>query len=210
MSGLLFFIFINDIVNCSRELFFNLFADDTCVYLKNRNLPDLYRNMNLELGKLGDWLAANKLALNIEKTVYLLFKGKKRMADLPNLYIYQTPITRKECTKFLGIFIDQNLSWKPHVQFLLGKISRSIGIFRKIQENLNLSSLKTLYFSFIQPSLQYGIIFWFHVSKDLQEKLFRLQKKAVRIISRSPFFSHTDPLFSSKQTKFLNFRTCIN
>ena len=89
LSGLLFLMFINDIVNCSFELFFNLFADDTCVYLRDRNIPDLYRTMNLELVKLGVWLSANKLALNIEKTVYLLFRGKKRIANFQNLYIHQ-------------------------------------------------------------------------------------------------------------------------
>ena len=77
LSPLLFLIFINDIVNCSNVLHFNLFADDTCVYLNDANLKELYRNLNLELVNLGKWISANCLSLNLSKTVYLLFSGKK-------------------------------------------------------------------------------------------------------------------------------------
>ena len=78
LSGLLFLLFINDIVNSSDKLFFNLFADDTSIYLNNANLNNLYDVMNEELVKVGNWLSANKLSLNVSKTTYILFKGKKK------------------------------------------------------------------------------------------------------------------------------------
>ena len=203
LSALLFILFINDIVNSSNKLFFNLFADDTSIYYKNKNVDDLYRTMNEELNKVGIWLGANKLSLNVNKTIYILFKGKKKLIDVPNLYMYGSPISRNENTKFLGIFIDEHLSWKPHAKFIIGKLSRTIGIIRKTHENLNLHSLKTLYFSFVQPCLQYGIIFWFSVSSDLRNKIFRLQKKAIRLINKTNFDSHSEPLFfKNKILKF--------
>ena len=78
-----------------------------------------------------------------------------------------------------------------------------IGVFSKIQENLSISALKTLYFSFFQSSLQYGIFFWFYVSSDIRNKIMRLQKKAIRIVSKSPFDAHTNELFD--QLKILKF-----
>ena len=114
---------------------------------------------------------------------------------IPNLFIYGSPIERRENTKFLGVFIDEKLCWKSHSHFIISKLSRTIGIIRKLNENLTFSSLKTLYYSFIQPSLQYGIIFWYSVSSDIREKIFRLQKKAIRLINKTTFFSHTNPLF---------------
>ena len=104
----------------------------------------------------------------------------------------------------MGILIDENLNWKPQVNFVIGKLSRMIGVLSRVSENLNLSSLKTLYFSFIQPSLQYGVNFWFPVSNDLQNKIFRLQKKAIRLINRTTFHAHTEPLF--KKNKILKLR----
>ena len=158
-------------------------------------MVELYRVMNEELVKVSNWLSANKLSLNVFKTTYILFKGKRKIREVPQLLILGNPILRVESTKFLGILIDENLNWKPQAKFVIGKLSRMIGVLSKISDNLNLSCLKTLYFSFIQPSLQYGVIFWFPVSKDLQNKIFRLQKKAIRIINRTGFGAHTEPLF---------------
>ena len=71
LSPLLFLIFINDIINCSNILHFHLFADDTCVYLNDANLESLYSVLNVELGKIGQWVTANSLSLNVSKSVYL-------------------------------------------------------------------------------------------------------------------------------------------
>ena len=195
LSGLLFLIFINDIVNCSNIVHFNLFADDTSIYLKENNIANLYQIMNTELNKVSVWLCANKLSLNVEKTVYILFCGKKRICETPPLLIFNSEIERKENTKFLGIYLDEKLSWKKHANYVAGKLSRMIGVFSKIQENLSISALKTLYFSFFQSSLQYCIFFWFYVSSDIRNKIMRLQKKAIRIVSKSPFDAHTNEQF---------------
>ena len=95
------------------------------------------------------------------------------------------------------------MSWKIHTNFVVGKLSRMVGILSRIQENLPRSALKTLYFSFFQPSIQYGIVFWFFVSKDIRDKIVRLQKKAIRIITQSSYHAHTDELF--KSLKILKF-----
>ena len=201
LSATLFLIFINDIVNCSSKLHFNLFADDTCVYLNDNSLPNLYVYMNEELSRVEEYLSANKLSLNVSKTIYILFKGRRTAQNLPNLCIYGNEIERRDNTKFLGIFIDQDLSWKTHANFVIGKLSRIIGVLGKINDHLTLTTLKTLYYSFFQSSIQYGISFWFHVSSDLRNKIFRLQKKTIRIITRSSFYSNTQSLFY--QTKIL-------
>ena len=203
LSGLLFLIFINDIVNSSNLVHFNIFADDTSIYLRRNNIDDLYHTMNVELGKICCWISANKLALNVEKTVYILFKGKKSVPTLPLLHMFNSKIGKVDSTKFLGIYIDENLSWKTHANYVIGKLSRIIGIFYKIREYLPLSALKTLYFSFFQSSLQYGIIFWYFVSTDLRNKIIRLQKKVVRIILKTSSRAHTNELF--KHLKILKF-----
>ena len=197
LSGLLFNLFINDIVNSSNIAKFQLFADDTSLFFNHQ----LFSTANDELKNIGDWLASNKLSINIEKTVYLLFNSTKIVPPLPELQLYGTPIQRQNNTKFLGILIDDKLSWKNHAHSIIGKISRMLGVIYKIKNNLTLSALRTIYLSLIQPSIHYGIIFWYGVSSDLRIRIFRLQKKAIRLITDSPRLAHSEPLF--KKTKIL-------
>ena len=201
LSALLFLLFINDIVNSSNRLAFNLFADDTSLYFQHQNIQLLHSIVNEELEKVGLWLAANRLAINVDKTSYLLFNPPRVMPPLPEILMYGSPILRQENIKFLGVFIDEKLTWKKHAHFVISKISRMLGIMHKIKFNLPLSALKTIYLSLIQSSLHYGLIFWHGVSSDLRNKIFRLQKKAIRLVTGSSTFSHTEPLF--KKSKVL-------
>ena len=142
------------------------------------------------------WLKVNKLSLNVKKSVYLLFSGRKPLPHhLPTLTIFNKPICSASETKFLGLFIDNKLNWKSHAAYVHTKISRMMGILFKIKNILTSAALKTLYQSLIYPHLQYGIIFWGAVNKSNFEKIFRVQKKCVRLISHASRFSHTEPLF---------------
>ena len=83
LGPLLFLLYVNDICNCSSILEFHLFADDTNVFLSDTNIQKLELNLNIELGKVGHWLNANKLSLNIEKTSFVIFHPPQKNY-LPN------------------------------------------------------------------------------------------------------------------------------
>ena len=195
LSPLLFLIFINDIINCSNILHFHLFADDTCVYLNDANLVSLYTILNVELCKIGRWITANSLSLNVSKSVYLLFSGRKPISSIPPLILMGQTILRQPHTKFLGLTIDENLSWILHINYVKGRISRMIGILYKIRSLLTSNALKTIYYSLVYPYLQYGIVFWGGACNTHLNKLFVSQKKIVRIITNSPYRAHTNALF---------------
>ena len=195
LSPLLFLVFINDIINSSRILNFNLFADDTCVFLENSDINILYSRLNRELVHVQNWISANRLSLNVSKTVYLLFSGRKTLNNIPPLYLSNQLIQRKNSTKFLGLIIDDKLSWKDHTSILQGKLSRLSGVFYKIKNYLPSSALKTLYYALVHPHLSYGLVFWSSVNKAQFNKLFRLQKKFIRFIANSGRLAHTNSLF---------------
>ena len=195
LSPLLFLVFINDIINCSNILQFHLFADDTCVYLNDANLESLYSILNTELGKIGRWVTANSLSLNVSKSVYLLFSGRKPISTIPPLILMGQTVLRKPQAKFLGLTIDENLSWKSHITYVKGRISRMVGILYKIKSLLTSNALKTIYYSLVYPYLQYGIVFWGGACKTHLDKLFVSQKKIIRIITNSSYRAHTNPLF---------------
>ena len=195
ISPLLFLIFINDIVNSSDILNFSLFADDTCIYASDSNLENLYVRVNHEILQVEKWIKANLLSLNINKTVYLLFSGNIIFSRTPPLMIFNSMISRKNVTKFLGILIDEKLTWKPHVKCLLGKISRVAGIMSKIKNTMTTQSLKMIYYGLIYPFIHYGIVFWATVAKREFDKIFRIQKKVVRFIAGVGRFEHSEPIF---------------
>ena len=97
--------------------------------------------------------------------------------------------------KFLGVHVDNKLSWKSHIDNICKTISRNIGIINRLKTFIPVTSLLTLYSSLILPYLNYGILVWGNTHQNLLNRILLLQKKALRIISFSHPRSHTDPLF---------------
>ena len=145
LGPILFLIYINDLAIVSNNLFMCMFADDTSVFLSGKNLNDLEKVMNQELSLLSEWLNANKLSLNVSKTHYMIFTPpRKKVIHKISLKINESELQYVSKTKFLGIIIDSQLSWKEHVSYIKGKICKSIGIINRAKQFLNKESLKCL------------------------------------------------------------------
>ena len=122
-------------------------------------------------------------------------KNKKIIHLVPNITINNIMIERVEDCNFLGITINEMLNWNTHISKLSTKVSKSIGILYKLKLLLPLYILKILYNSLILPHFLYGILVWGTNTKEP----FKLQKKAVRVISNSTYNAHTEPIFKSLQ-----------
>lgn len=175
-----------------------MFADDTNLFLSNSSLTDLINTVNQELNKISDWLKLNKLSLNINKTHYILFhvRQKKILNDIP-VKVDSINIEQVKFTKFLGVILSENLTWSDHIDILKNKITKNLGVIRKLSSVLPCFVLHTLYNTLIQPYLDYCNIAWASQPSAKLEELFRLQKKAVRIISNKKWNAHTSSLFKS-------------
>ena len=113
LGPFLFLLFINDFVLCSPNLKFTLFADDTNIHMTGPDINSLIETANAELDHVHNWLKCNRLTLNFEKTHYIIFNRNKQMPNtLPHLKIHNQIIKREYSTKFLGVHIDHNLTWK--------------------------------------------------------------------------------------------------
>ena len=190
---LLFSIFINDLIHVTEKLKFIMYADDTTIYF---NLDDfdpatIERDINSELEKINVWLKLNKLSLNVKKTKSVIFNRKQKQIAEITLSINGEDIEHVEHFNFLGIILDENLSWKNHINMLSNKISKVIGVMYKLKNVLPEYILLILYNSLIFSHLNYGLFVW----EIKAERLEILQKKAVRIVTKSNFIAHTDPLF---------------
>ena len=123
-----------------------MFADDTNLFLTHKNIDTLFNSMNVELANVSTWFKSNKLSLNVDKTKWFLFHplSKRQLLPqtLPNLLIENIHIKREHVTKFLGVFIDESLSWKQHVDIVTSKISKSTSILYKSTDVLSKQCLK--------------------------------------------------------------------
>ena len=191
----LFILYINDICNVSEIVKFILFADDTNVFHSDHDINNLCTTMSNELDKLHAWFTVNKLSLNISKTNYILFGRRRCIADNVSITMGKSPISRVKVTKFLGVNIDENLTWKDHISVVKSKLSKTIGIMYRASIFLNQSSLFTLYCSLFLPYMTYCLEIWGNTYKSNTLCIFILQKKVLRIIIGANRYDHTNCIF---------------
>ena len=184
LGPLLFLLYVNDMINCSSLLHFTQFADDTTLGYSCKNFINLQNILEQEVHKVTKWLAANKLLLNVAKTHTMLFTFKQKVPNL-KININNTEIEEKCTTSFLGVQINNKLNWKANISQICKKISKSIAILRMVRSIFPSNILKMIYMSLIYSHINYCILIWGCADKTIVEPLFIMQKKAIRIISRS-------------------------
>ena len=195
LGPLLFLVYINDLPDICQHTFPVLFADDTNLFFSGKNIDYLEQTINTELDRITLWLKANKLSLNIKKTQFMMFSGFKKNKPSIKLNIEGEPISETIKSKFLGVIIDNKLSWKDHIAYISGKIARGIGIILKARKYLLKESLISLYYSFIYPYMIYCNHVWGLACKTHLDYLIKLQKRVIRIIAGVHPRTHTEPLF---------------
>ena len=175
-----------------------LFADDTNVLFHSKSLTNLEDIVNTELKRLADWFNANKLSLNIKKTKFMLFHTKQRTKHIGDfsICINHEKIDRVEKIRFLGLTLQENISWDEHCNLVTNKISSVVGILYKIRIFLPIKTLLQIYNSLILPHLYYGILAWGGAPCTTLTKIETIQKRAMRVINGSPYNSHTSPIFA--------------
>ena len=169
-----------------------MYADDTTLYCNVNNdvTDDL---LNYELSKICDWLGANKLALNVSKTKFMVFHTINKHVIYPKLNINGNNIERVTNFNFLGLALTSTLSWKQHINKISLKISKSIGVLYRLRDIYPRAVLQNLYNALILPQFNYCILCWGSVISE-NHSLHILQKKALRLITNSSYISHTEPL----------------
>ena len=166
-----------------------MYAVDTTLFttincFENNENTNQY--INDELSKINEWLIVNKLSLNASKTNCMVFSMPQKKVVIPRLKFADTEIESVDQFNFLGITLDKHLNWNAHINQLFGKkYLRNTGILNKIKLFLP------------RRILNYGILVWGQNYK----RIFKLQKRVMRIITCSKYNAHSEPLF--KELKLL-------
>lgn len=197
LGPLLFIIYVNDITSSSSVLHKVVFADDTNLYSSHKNIDFLQNCINVELIKVDKWFKCNKLSLNIKKTNFIIFRSTRNRNNLDHvkLTLNDTEIERVASTRFLGVYVDEFLGFRGHIDKLTKKLAKYTGLFYKLRHFLPETALLTLYRSLFEPHLNYCNIIWGNTFPTYLQKLITLQKKVVRALSWSSFDTPSDPLF---------------
>uniref|UniRef100_A0A8C5R2X5 Reverse transcriptase domain-containing protein n=1 Tax=Leptobrachium leishanense TaxID=445787 RepID=A0A8C5R2X5_9ANUR len=160
LGPLLFTIFINDLPNVCKASTVHMYADDTVIYTSQPNLPQLEAVLQEQFTGVEKWIADNKFFLNADKTVTMLF------GTAPKLHKLQTPhlcvgtrsndtLTTVTSLKYLGMWLDPNLSFGPHIEKLSSKLYPKLGAMYRNTSCLNPAVRKQIVQQMLMPAIEY-------------------------------------------------------
>ena len=187
---------MNDLPKSVNKVDITMFADDTNFMRTISCLNEIKGELIPALHKVYNWLTCNKLSLNTVKTEFMIVgtanaleKFDKCPVSIPYLILSgpDRQIRRVRCVKYLGIIVDDTLTWEEHTEYISVKIKRGIGILKVTGKFLKRESLILIYRTLIEPYLRYCSIVWGQCNKTQKDKLQALQNKAARTIAKVKF-----------------------
>ena len=193
LGPLLFILFCNDIYNLPLYSHLILFADDTTMINSYKNVNYLEYMMYHDLTILLDWFKTNQLSLNLNKTVLMHFwPGKRRIKILVNNIV----IPQVTSCKFLGVYINQNMTWNTQVEHLHNRITTNLHLLHGSKNVLNVDCLRKVYFVHIHSHLIYGMKVWGSMISSVQTaNLFKQQKQCMHILGNWKLRENVEPVF---------------
>ena len=207
LGPLLFLIYINDIINSSKIGQFVLFADDTNIFIAADSEAEAYSMANITLCNVQQYMISNQLHINLSKCMYIHFRpkvnNKERLTCARakthkyhtqfSLKIGGTKLKKVDKAKFLGVIIDENLTWDDHIKYLETKLLTCIATIKRIRKFIPKTYHTQLYHSLFLPHLTYGISSWGGACPSKLAKIFNLQKRCVRILfGNTVSFDHAE------------------
>ena len=132
-------------------------TDNTKVFSYESDINNVHTTVNRELVALDNWLKANRLSLNVSKTSCMIISNQKNAFDIK---IRESILTKVSTVKFLGVIFDEMLAFNDHVNKVTSKISKSVGVMRKLHRKLSVNVMVKLYYSLVFSHLTYVLLAW--------------------------------------------------
>ena len=181
-----------------------MYADDTAISHSSRCLSKLQDDLNQDLVKLRNWLHGNKLSLNVVKTQSLIIgsrpniqKIEKQTEAKPSFEIGDQKINMIIDTKYLGVQIDDKLQWDRHIEHVKAKALRALGLIKHAKKFLPSGDLQKMYRGIVEPHFSYCCSVWGCCSETKPNFLQKIQNRAARITTNSPYNTSAAPLLQN-------------
>ncbi len=183
LGPLLFLIYINDRHYAIGNSLVHHFADDTNLLCSHKDPKVLRKMLNTDLRDLFSWLCSNRLSLNVSKTEFIIFKPPKmRLSQRITLKLNGTTLYESHHIKYLGLIMDDKLTWSSHIKELSKKLCKSVGILHKLKSLCPEQVLMSIYYSLVHSHISYGLMVWGTAHDKIKDQIVKLQKRAIRII----------------------------
>ena len=185
LGPLLFVLYINDLPQCLLRSNIGMYADDTVIYTTGSESDCIMTEIQEDLQRVEQWMKNSKLVLNLTKTKCMLFGTKQKLANASfKTQLHGSEIERVRSFCYLGVTLDEHLSWKEHVSKVFTKVNKRLGLLGRIRSCLTLKAAKCVYNCLVLPVLCYTDTAWGELSVECKSRLQRLQNRAARIIVR--------------------------
>ena len=196
LGPLFFLLFINDLPNCCPSGEVRIFADDTNVFFHCNNIKELIKLGQTILNQLHSWFTANKLTLNTDKSSFTIFRSKKKVIhNLPeHIEFLDYKIKRTTHVKYLGLTINENLSWDNHINEICTKLKSLFHVFYNIRDYLSIDNVKTIYYTLIYSRIKYGITLYGQAGSTKLKRVQTLQNQLLKVLLGKKFRFPTDDL----------------
>ena len=161
-----------------------LYADDACLYTSNNSLAGVVESLQAGVNSISNWYRENLMSLNGKKSNLVLFPKFRNKLCLSNykLKVNSAQLLPSPSAKYLGIFFDSQLNWKVHVDSVIRKVSRKIGVLYRCYRFLNTAARQALVKSVIQPDMDYRAVIWNNDSAQVTNRLNRIEKRYFRVL----------------------------
>jgi len=185
LGPILFLVYVNDLDTSIQNGEVVQYADDTTLFCKAKTKEELEIQSFIEVNSCIQYFTEINLPTNNSKTNYINFCIRQQESEYrPAVMVDETLLEEVESTRFLGMHLDRGLTWNNHVDYICARVASGIYALRKLAKFCSLNVLKMAYFGLIYPHLAYGISLWGGCAKFRLERVFRLQKKAIRILAK--------------------------
>ena len=190
LGPLIFLVFINDLSECLLSCSCNIYADDVVIYISEKSDEAITSTLQADLENISKWYKRNKLKVNVDKTYSMLLKRNPLTSQEVNIYLDGYIIKQVKHIRYLGIEIDENLTWNSQVKNLSKSLAFKLFSLKKVSQFTDTKVLNKIYNCTIQPILDYSCSVWGNCSVNNKNILLRLHKRAARIVEKN--FDYTE------------------
>ena len=184
LGPLLFILYINDLNKACNTGNIRIFADDTTVFFKCISKNDITSKGTQIMTHLHNWFEANKLTLNSDKSNFIVFRSRhNKMTNLPDqIHFENACIKQSESAKYLGVILDEHLTWNQQITEVCNKLKRYFKLFYCIRNLINTDQVRIIYYAFIYSKIKYGIPIFGFMNDTKLRRLQVLQNKLLKVL----------------------------
>ena len=203
LGPLLFSIFVNDLPSIFTYSSVQLYADDTVIYTSNSDIDEVHTTIQSDFNILEEWLLQNKLLLNKNKSVVMIFGSNSKLKSISDSCKIScndgTILQNVDKVKYLGVWLDSTMTFKTHIDYVVRKVNCRINMLYRSRNCFTYSVRKKLAMQLIFPILDYCDVVYISASKSVLAPLTKVYNRICRFILQCPYLTHHCLMYQSLQ-----------